>query len=333
MKMLAFPITETSQIADARRQALALGEAGGLDETDCARGGIVITELATNLLKHGGGGELLVALCDGAGGTGLELLALDRGPGMADVGSCLADGYSTSGTRGHGLGAVVRQSQSLEIVSWPGRGTAVLARLTKARPRTEPVRPDWGAVSVAKPGEDACGDAWSAQDTAAGRTLLVVDGLGHGSEAAQAAMEAVRIFHRNSNRPVPELLDYLHAGLRSTRGAALAVARFDADRRKVIYAGIGNISGVIVADGSVRRMISHNGTAGHHARKIQAFEYPFDGGLVIMHSDGLSANWALESYPGLAAAHPTLIAGVLYRDCRRQRDDATVLVANGTAHA
>jgi anti-sigma regulatory factor (Ser/Thr protein kinase) len=331
--MIALPIIETSQIADARRQALALGEAGGFDETDCARSGIVVTELATNLLKHGGGGELLVALCDDAGGAGLELLALDRGPGMADVGGCLADGYSTSGTRGHGLGAVVRQSQSVDIVSWPKKGTAILARVTKGRSRTEPSRPDWGAVSVAKPGEEVCGDAWSAEDTVAGRTVLVVDGLGHGPDAAKAAMEAVRVFQRNRNRSVPELLDYLHAGLRATRGAALAVARFDAERRKVVYAGIGNISGAIVANGSVRRMVSHNGTAGHQARKIQAFDYPFDGGLVIMHSDGLSANWALDSYPGLANAHPTLIAGVLYRDFRRQRDDATILVVNGTAHA
>ena len=331
--MIALPIVETSQIADARRQALALGEAGGLDETDRARSGIVVTELATNMLKHGGGGELLVALCDDASGAGLELLALDRGPGMADVGGCLADGYSTSGTRGHGLGAVVRQSQSVDIVSWPEKGTAILARVTKGRPRTEPGRPEWGAVSVAKPGEEACGDAWSAEDTAAGRTLLVVDGLGHGPEAAQAAMEAVRVFQRNRNRPVPELLDYLHAGLRATRGAALAVARFDAERHKVVYAGIGNISGVIVANGSVRRMVSHNGTAGHQARKIQAFDYPFEGGLVIMHSDGLSANWTLDSYPGLANAHPTLIAGVLYRDFRRERDDATILVVNGKAHA
>ena len=95
----------------------------------------------------------------------------------------------------------------------------------------------------------------------------------------------------------------------------------------MIYSGVGNIVGVIAANGELRRMVSMPGTAGHNARKIQAFEYPFTAGLVILHSDGIASSWTLERYPNLVARHPTLIAAVLYRDLTRHRDDATVLVA------
>jgi hypothetical protein len=73
-------------------------------------------------------------------------------------------------------------------------------------------------------------------------------------------------------------------------------------------------------------MISMSGTVGYNARIIRAFDYPFESGLVILYSDGLSASWTLARYPGIEAAHPTVIAGILYRDFCRHRDDATVVV-------
>ena len=78
-------------------------------------------------------------------------------------------------------------------------------------------------------------------------------------------------------------------------------------------------------------MVSHNGTAGHNARKVQAFDYPYRHGLVVMASDGIVTGWSLARYPGIATMHPTLIAAVIYRDFARRRDDATVLVARGVA--
>jgi hypothetical protein len=87
------------------------------------------------------------------------------------------------------------------------------------------------------------------------------------------------------------------------------------------------VAGVLIANGEVRRMVSMPGTAGHNARKIQSFDYPFGSGLVILHSDGLQSSWTFDRYPNIAARHPTLIAAVLYRDLTRGRDDASVLVA------
>jgi hypothetical protein len=73
-------------------------------------------------------------------------------------------------------------------------------------------------------------------------------------------------------------------------------------------------------------MLSHNGIAGYVAPRIRAFQYPYLGEpTVILHSDGLMARWDLNEYPGLTRAHPSLIAGILYRDFRRDRDDASIV--------
>jgi anti-sigma regulatory factor (Ser/Thr protein kinase) len=326
--MIALAVRDQSQVSETRRRATEMAGRQGFGDVDAGRVALVATELATNILKHGRGGEILVGTYGEGPDGGIELIALDKGPGISNLAASLSDGYSTAGTAGTGLGAVVRQSHFVDIASWHGNGTAVLARLEPGLP-SEGSRDTSriGAVSVAKLGEDVCGDSWGVSVGTEGTTLMVADGLGHGPEAAEAAVEAVRLFHRfNGHRP-PVLLDYIHGGLRASRGAAVSVARFQPGAGKVIYAGIGNVAGVIAANGELRRMVSMPGTAGHNARKIQAFEYPFTAGLVILHSDGIASSWNLDRYPNLAARHPTLIAAVLYRDLTRHRDDATVLVA------
>ena len=67
--------------------------------------------------------------------------------------------------------------------------------------------------------------------------------------------------------------------------------------RRLTFAGVGNVAGVLVVNGELKRMVSMPGTAGHNARKIQSFEYPFESGLVILHSDGLSTSWTLGGIP------------------------------------
>src|SRR5262245_44267285 len=164
--MLAVAVNETSQVAEARREATTMAQQNGFNEGDIGRVALVVTELATNLIKHGGGGEVLVGAYADKGGNGIEVLALDQGQGMANVQACLADGYSSAGTQGNGLGAVIRQSRYVDIASWPGAGTAVLARIEagKSRPERVPSQTGWGAVSIAMPGEEVCGDSWTVVD-------------------------------------------------------------------------------------------------------------------------------------------------------------------------
>lgn len=326
--MIPLPVQDQSQVAEARRRATDIARRQGFGDVDSGRVALVATELATNLIKHGAGGEILVGPFGEEQDGGIELIALDKGPGISNVAASLADGYSTAGTAGKGLGAVVRQSHFVDVASWPGIGTAVLARLKRGQPSEGFVDTSRiGAVSVPMPGQAVCGDSWGVSAGQEQTTVLVADGLGHGPEAAEAAVEAVRLFHRFNGHHAPTLLEYVHGGLRATRGAAVSVARLHSGSGKLIYSGVGNVAGVIFANGELRRMVSMPGTAGHNARKIQAFEYPFTTGLVILHSDGIASSWTLDRYPNLTARHPTLIAAVLYRDLTRHRDDATVLVA------
>lgn len=323
-------VFDASQIAEVRRSASAMAERLGFDEAGTGRVAIVATEMATNLVKHGGGGVVLGSVVEEEGEGLVELLALDRGRGMSDVERCLEDGYSTQGSAGQGLGAIRRQSSAFDIASWPGLGTAVLARIGARRPGRPGPPPRWGAVRVALAGEEVCGDAFSVAEAGDGMDILVADGLGHGAGAAAASMEAVRVFERNLGEPPNQMIALAHAALRATRGAAVAVARIGPAGSRVTFSGLGNVAGLVSGPSGAKRMVSMNGTAGLAMHRIQAFDYPFEAGaIVILHTDGLSSSWSLDRYPGLAGRHPTLIAGVLWRDHSRGRDDATVVVAKG----
>jgi hypothetical protein len=246
---------------------------------------------------------------------------------MINIDRCLEDGYSTSGTSGTGLGAVLRQSHLLDIFTQPDKGTAILVRIAQDPKDGDPIMARSGVVSVPYPKETVCGDGHRLARSADGFRMMVADGLGHGMFAAEASNAAIDIFDRLADRTLTDIAQTMHVALRKTRGAAVGIACYDRDLGTVSFIGVGNVASVIVDDGVARRMVSHNGTIGHTAHKFQSFAYkatvPF---LMIMASDGLGMAWTLDSYPGLRSRHPSLIAGVLYRDFRRGLDDVTVLV-------
>ncbi|MBD2081278.1 ATP-binding SpoIIE family protein phosphatase [Leptolyngbya sp. FACHB-17] len=327
-KSIAIAITESSQMGEARRVALHLATRFGFKEVERGRVGIVVTEVASNLLQHAQGGVIVLRAIQEPT-IGIEVLALDKGSGMIDVDQCLQDGFSTAGTAGNGLGAVRRLSDLFEIYSTPGSGTAILAQLW-SEPLSQPpkILLEIGAVCLPKRGEEVSGDAWANQIEPHRSVLLMADGLGHGCAAANASSAAVRMLEENYQRSPHEIVEAAHQALRSTRGAVLAIAEINFDQQSVRYAGIGNIATSISSFTEHYNLVSHNGTVGHEVRKIQEFAHPwYPNGLLIMHSDGLGTQWRLDRYPGLRQKHPSLIAGVLYRDFNRDRDDVTVLVA------
>jgi anti-sigma regulatory factor (Ser/Thr protein kinase) len=326
-------IDEGSKTAEARRIARQMAVTIGLGDTAAEQVALVVTELCTNLLNHAGGGDVLIHATPEGNETALEVLALDHGPGIANLDQCMRDGYSTAGTPGTGLGALVRQSHVSDVFSIPGKGTALLGRwrVDSRSIRIPPDSPLWriGAVNIAKPGQEVCGDSWGCLRTGHLFVALVADGLGHGLEAKIASAEAVRMLHQNPDLGPKELLERCDQALRNTRGAAVAVAQIDYDRREVIFAGVGNILGRIYSSGkSSDHMVSVNGTSGHRSDKLREFTYPWpDDGLLLLCSDGIAPGAVLEPYPRLPLCDPTLIAGVLYRDFQRGHDDATVVVA------
>jgi anti-sigma regulatory factor (Ser/Thr protein kinase) len=321
----ALEVAERSQVGDARRTAAALAERLGFGETAAGRLALVVTEAAANLVKHAGGGTILWRQLGTAARPGLEVLALDRGPGIPDVGRALQDGYSTAGTAGTGLGAIRRQSDEFDVYSVHGRGTAVLSRLY-ATPAERPAPPfRWGAVCLPIGHETVSGDAWAVDEAGGRRRVLVVDGLGHGPDAHRAAREALRVLEREPGGAA-DVVEACHDALRSTRGAAVAVAELDRAARRVRFVGVGNVTGAVFGGARRQNMVSLNGTAGQGTVRVRAFEYEWEPrAVLVMASDGLGTRWSLDDYPGLAGRHPSLIAGVLHRDHQRGRDDVTVV--------
>jgi anti-sigma regulatory factor (Ser/Thr protein kinase) len=317
-------VDEASQVAAARRAAKKLAESLGFCETQTEKAALVVTEAATNLLKHAGGGEILMQGSD----LGMELLSIDHGPGISNLDEALRDGYSTSDSLGTGFGAMERSSSQLELYSTPGKGTVVAAVIRDQRKAAASPAIELAGISVPKPGEQECGDGWAATHTPTGVRILVVDGLGHGSLAASAARAAAKAFVEVADSRPAEIMRHLNTQLHHTRGAAAAVVNLDLKRQDAVFCGVGNISGVLNSSADVRHTVSMSGIVGFEARNLREFCYswtPFS--ILILSSDGLRTRWELASYPGIKSKSSLLIAGVLYRDLRRKGDDVTIVVA------
>jgi anti-sigma regulatory factor (Ser/Thr protein kinase) len=319
-------ISHASDTSAARRIGQKLAESLGFGETRAGQLAIIITEAATNILKHAGHGALYIGPAQSEAAPGVDVLAVDDGPGIADFANSAVDGVSTAGTAGTGLGALQRLSDEFDFYSARGKGTAFFMRVWRDAepPARRPIVV--GGLTLPLAGEDECGDGWAVGCHERGTTMLAADGLGHGPQAAQAANAAIGALERHRELGAAAVIDRAHEALRITRGAALAVAHVDCEHNELRFAGIGNISAVVYDDNGRRALVSHNGIVGHNVRKVQEFAVPFvPGALCIMHSDGVQTSWDLNSYPGLRMRHPALVAAVLMRDFIRRRDDAMVL--------
>jgi anti-sigma regulatory factor (Ser/Thr protein kinase) len=323
LPQLQFQIGERSEVGAARRAAIELAESGGFDATQAGKVGLCVTEAATNIVKHAGTGKIVLRLLERGGVAGLEVLALDRGRGIPDFQASLRDGVSTTGSPGTGLGAMTRLADHFEIYAPDTKGTAIRLEIW-----AEPVTPapfEMGVICLPKGGETVSGDSWATVSSKGRHGFLVADGLGHGPDAARASLAATRVLEDRPDVEPAETIQTCHRALAPTRGAAVAVAKISTD--KVAFAGVGNIACRIEAGEVRRQLVSHNGTLGHMMRRVQQFDIPLPtDALLLLHSDGLATHWNLADYPGLAGRHPGIIAGVLYRDHERGRDDVTVLV-------
>lgn len=323
----ALSASDPSHASAARLAVQRVAQDLDFDETRAGRAAILVTEAVTNMVKHAGGGTLAARVYEGERVPSLELLAIDAGPGM-DVDASLRDGVSTAGTAGTGLGAMRRLADEFDVYSAPGAGTIVRMALGNRAAPGARAGYDIGAVCVPKPGERVSGDAWGVAWHEKGLTLLVADGLGHGPDASRAAESAVGVLLQHPGDSAIRILDRAHGRLRATRGAAVAVMRHDQARGELLYAGVGNISSVILQGSTRQAMVSHNGIVGHNVHK--SLEYPYAwprGALLVAHSDGLESSWDLARFPGIDARHPSIIAAALYRQHSRGRDDTVVIVA------
>ncbi len=325
----ALSLTDQSGVSEARRAAIKLAQNLEFSERYQADAALVVTEAATNIIKCADRGEILLRRYADGETLGIELLALDRGPGIANLDTARRDGFSTGGSLGAGLGTMSRQSHLFDVYSVAGAGTAVLARIQNGRSATAGAsRYSIGARSTPKAGQEVCGDAWAVEEQEGQLRAVVLDGLGHGPLASDASQRAVEIFRQSGKADSPgSILRSAHQGLKATRGAVMAVAQIDTAAGVVKFAGVGNIVGIVASGESSQHLLSTDGTVGYNMRLVREAEVTWTArSAMILTTDGLSTRWNLTRHPGLIQHHPSLIAAVLHRDFARDLDDATVVV-------
>lgn len=319
----AVEITDATSVGAARRSAAYAAAKLGLNETRAGELAILVNEVSRNVLIHGGGGQVIVMGIAHHQNPVARILALDKGKGIENLAQAISDGYSTAGTMGAGLGAMKRLANRFDVFTGKS-GTIILLEVGNSETRDHL---QFAGMALPYPGERVSGDGWYCEVEDKRTVALLVDGLGHGRGAAEAAQQAIATFRQRASLAPGEILNYVHDALKKTRGAVAAVAEICPAQGTLTYAGVGNISASILSGGKSRSLMSHNGTLGMTIQRIQElrFEWTPDS-VFVMHSDGLHSKWDLSSYAGLINRHPALICGALIRDHRRHRDDASVLV-------
>jgi len=340
-------IKDLAQVGTARRAVHRFAADLGFGETELAELDIVVQEIGTNAARYATCGGWLHYTTPLGACPGLELFYWDTGPGIYDLDRAIRDGVSTSGSLGAGLGAIRRLMDEFEVYSTlpvssrlsltPRRtshGTALLTRkwLDRSEDGATPVACEearrFGAWSRPHPGEEMSGDAYFMRRRGRQLLLAVIDGLGHGQGAKEAADAAVEQLDEWMGEPLNELLFALHGALRTTRGAVAGIVVIDQEAGRFSYAGVGNILVRVFNAPEHASPVSANGTLGARLGQLRVWSYDWSpAATLVMASDGLSASWDISSYPGLLERSPQLLAGVLMRDYGRHADDATVLVA------
>ncbi|MET8664393.1 ATP-binding SpoIIE family protein phosphatase [Streptomyces tendae] len=337
------PVHDSTRVRDARVAAEHAAALAGLDEQRTSTAALVATELATNLLKHAGGGRVVVdvvappVLTAGSQGTPrVQIVTVDHGPGIADVAAALRDGFTTTGSLGAGLGTCARLAEDFDLHSVPGRGTVVVARVGLPGARATDTGPAGrlraGAVNVPFGGAEYSGDAWAWVRDGDLVTLMLADGLGHGPEAARASGAAVEALRAAAHLPPAEAVRRLDRALSGTRGAAVAVAQVDTRAAVLRFTGVGNIGARLCADGTWRHLVSRPGIVGtHRPTTLREEQAPWaDDRVLVLHSDGLPSRWSPTSDTCRTAADPAVTAAVTIRDAsspaRPVRDDTAVAV-------
>ncbi|PWI45091.1 ATP-binding SpoIIE family protein phosphatase [Streptomyces sp. ICBB 8177] len=341
------PVHDSTRIRDARVAAECAAAAAALGEARTASAALVATELATNVLKHGGGGQVLIEVVphtqSGGPADTIQILALDHGPGIADPHAAFRDGYSTAASLGVGLGACLRAATAFDLHSRPGHGTIALARVGPQRPAHAD---QGGALTVRAAGVhlslDAApqsGDAFTHVTVDQKITMMVADGLGHGSRAAQASDAAVACVHQHPDTPPSQLLPILDTALRGTRGAAIALAQVDLHTGTLTFAGTGNIGARLRTGPRWDHLLSRPGIIGayQHATTPPLQRRPWGpDSMLVLHSDGVPSRWQYPDDPGLPQHDPAVIAAAILRDALNPatplRDDTTIAVLTNNPH-
>jgi len=300
----------------------------GMDAARIAEVDIITAEMTSNLFKYADGGEILFGTFNENGTPYVELISIDKGPGMRNPSRMMQDGMSTSNTLGAGLGSIKRLSDTFDLYSIVGWGTVVLSRIyVGTKPSQKKgllIRP----IVVSKPGEHTSGDGFTFKINTKGFKVMLGDGLGHGPAANLAVNEGAKAFRIFPDASPVETLRFVHSSIKKTRGMVANVTTFDNDKGEWSTAGIGNIASKWIGPSGSKNQMSYNGIVGHNIpntmndQKFSVSEY----NQLVLCSDGIKTRWEISKYHGILHHDPSILAAAIYKDHARHTDDMSVIV-------
>lgn len=328
----SFQISERSFVAYAKREIHNAANAGFFSEVRLAEIDITVSEICSNLIKHGKGGELLFRIdTTKYDNAVVELVCIDNGVGIADIGRVMKDGVSTSSTLGQGLGAIQRLSNVFEVFSIPGWGTILYCSLHSVK-REDLPRPDKLSVKgmcIPKANETVCGDGYAIKKNGDFIQLFFGDGLGHGQAAHDAVLTAAEFFMESDETEPVEILRHMHERVRRTRGLVATTASLNVKADTWRICGIGNIMTRIYRGIEYKNYMAYNGTIGlniPNTMNSTAISCEKNQRLIFC-SDGIRSGWDITKYPSIMRYHHAILGAVIYKDFNRKTDDASVLIA------
>lgn len=322
-------LDDVSAISGARRHASALAQTLGFDATRTGEVEIVVSELASNVVKHARGGDIALGVVRRGDSDRLRVVTIDSGPGSRDIDALIADGVSTSGTLGIGLGAARRLATSLDLYSVPAVGTIAEAQFDAEPGPALPAEVAWLTRPLG--GSSPCGDSVAHRRLPDGHLVLLADGLGHGPLAAAASRRAAEVLRMSASTSPAALLTEMHRAIGSTRGAAVAVVRIEQTTGRLVHASVGNVATRLLGPGRSRSLTAQPGIVGHRMPRLREEVETLDATqVVVLHSDGLSDKWSADAMPGVLRHSAGVLAAALLREAGVRRDDASVLTVRTT---
>jgi negative regulator of sigma-B (phosphoserine phosphatase) len=189
-------------------------------------------------------------------------------------------------------------------------------------------RMEFGIVHRPKSGRNVSGDAYLIKEEEETTLICLVDGLGSGEAAAEAAQAAIRCVERGNNLPLSDIMAECHQALRGTRGAVMALLRVSFPESAIAFVGVGNI-GIHIRSTAPLKPISRNGIVGYRLPRLQEFTYPYTpSDLFVLHTDGISSRFTLDDALRTKEAQDVqTLANAIAQNFGKENDDVTVLVA------
>jgi len=326
-------VSHLSDANEARRLVKAMASELGFGMRESEEFAIVVSELASNLVKHATSGQLTLTPLEEGGRFGIKIESQDNGPGIADVERAITDGFSTTGSLGYGLGSVNRLMDEFEIQPGPDGKTGT--QITCLRWRREHARKTeecplaFGVATRAYRNTELNGDTFVVRRSNKFALVALIDGLGHGQYAKIAAQAAREYIENHYDQPLEALFRGAGRACRATRGVVMALARFDwkAETISLTFASVGNIEARVFGSPVPMNFIVQRGVVGLNAPdpviagNIWSSDY-----ILVLHTDGVRTKWCWNNFPELADLPASPAARRLLQALAKDNDDATVIV-------